>query len=67
MSRNFNNRVSVIVSFFKCRSIPGFKKGACANCFYYIKGGSYTFNRDFYISAIKAVIILLNYKFKGVL
>ena len=54
-----------MVSFFKCRSIPGFKKGVYANCLYYVKGSSYTFNRDSYIPAIKAAAILLNYKFKG--
>ena len=54
-----------MVSFFKCQSIPGFKKGMCVNCLYYVKGGSYTFNRDSYISAVKAAAILLNYKFKG--
>ena len=62
---NFNNGVPVMVSFFKCRSISGFKKGVCANCLYYIEGGNCTFNKDFYIFAIKATAILLNYKFKG--
>jgi hypothetical protein len=54
-----------MVPFFKCRSIPGFKKGMYANYLYYIKGGSYTFNRDSYIPAIKAAAALLNYEFKG--
>jgi len=54
-----------MVPFFKCRSISGFKKGACTNCLYYIKGSNYTFNKDSYIPAVKAAIILLNYKFKG--
>jgi len=65
ISRNFNNGVPVIVPFFKCWSIPGFKKGVCVNYLYYIKGGSYTFNKDSYIFAIKAAATLLNYKFKG--
>jgi len=65
MSRNFNNGVPVIIPFFKCRSIPGFKKGAYINCLYYIKGGNCTFNKDSYISAVKAAAAPLNYKFKG--
>jgi hypothetical protein len=67
MSRNFNNGVPVIVPFFKYQNIPGFKKGAYINYLYYIKGGSYTFNKDSYISAVKAAATLLNYKFKGAL
>ena len=54
-----------MVPFFKCRSIPGFKKDVYINCLYYIKGSNYTFNKDSYISAVKAAAILLNYKFKG--
>jgi hypothetical protein len=65
MSRNFNNRVSVIVPFFKYQNISSFKKGAYTNYFYYVKGGSYTFNIDSYIPTIKSISTLLNYKFKG--
>ena len=65
--QNFNNRVPIIVSFFKCQSISNFKKGVYTNCLYYIKGGNYIFNKDSYIPAIKAAAALLNYKFKGTL
>jgi hypothetical protein len=66
MSRNFNNRVSIIVPFFKCRFISGFKKNAYTNCLYYIEGGYYTFNKDFYIFAIKAAISLFFSKFNNI-
>jgi hypothetical protein len=65
MSWNFNNRVPIIVPFFKYRSIPSFKKGTCTNYLYYIKGSSYTFNRDSYVPAVKAAAAPLNYEFKG--
>jgi hypothetical protein len=64
---NFNNRVTVIVPFFKYQSIPSFKKGIYTNYLYYIKGSSYTFNKNPYILAVKATTTLLNYKFKGTL
>ena len=67
ISWNFNNRVPVIISFFKCQNISNFKKGVYVNYLYYVKGGSYTFNKDFYIPAVKAAAALLNYKFKGTL
>ena len=63
MSRNFNNRVFIIVSFFKYYSISSFKKNAYTNYFYYIKGGNYIFNEDFYISTIKAATTLFTSKF----
>jgi len=65
MSRNFKNGVPVMVPFFECRSIPGFKKGACANCLYHVEGGSCTFNRDSYIPAVEAAAAPLNYEFEG--
>lgn len=32
--------------FFGCRSIPGFLRGACANCFYHIEGRRCTYSKD---------------------
>jgi len=67
MSRNFNDGISVIILFFKCRSISGFKKNTYTNCLYYIEGSYYTFNKDCSISAVKATTTLFSSNFAGAL
>lgn len=45
MGRYSSQGVPVMVPFFECRSIQGFKRNACANCVYAIEGQECCFNK----------------------